>query len=96
MHPTIKPVELIRRPIRWHTRPGELLYEPFSGSGTCLIAAEQTRPQMLRPRALAGLRRRRRDQRWQRFTGKEATLEGDGRSFAELAADAAEPAAESR
>ena len=42
VHPTIKPVELIRRPILWHTRPGELIYEPFSGSGTALIAAELT------------------------------------------------------
>jgi DNA modification methylase len=42
VHPTIKPVELVRRPITYHTLPGELLYEPFSGSGTALIAAEQT------------------------------------------------------
>jgi DNA modification methylase len=42
VHPTIKPVELIRRPITYHTSPGELIYEPFCGSGTALIAAEQT------------------------------------------------------
>jgi DNA modification methylase len=41
-HPTIKPVELVRRPIEWHTSPGELIYEPFSGSGTAIIAAEMT------------------------------------------------------
>jgi DNA modification methylase len=41
-HPTIKPVELIRRPIAWHTKRGGLIYEPFSGSGTAIIAAEQT------------------------------------------------------
>lgn len=41
VHPTIKPVEIVRRPIDWHTRRGELLYEPFSGSGTAIIAAEQ-------------------------------------------------------
>jgi DNA modification methylase len=40
-HPTCKPVELYRRPITYHTAPGELLYEPFCGSGTALIAAEQ-------------------------------------------------------
>jgi DNA modification methylase len=40
-HPTIKPVELIRRPISYHTKPGGLIYEPFSGSGTALIAAEE-------------------------------------------------------
>jgi DNA modification methylase len=42
IHPTQKPVELIRRPILYHTAPGELLFEPFSGSGTALIAAQMT------------------------------------------------------
>ena len=42
IHPTMKPVELVRRPIEWHTTPGGLIYEPFSGSGTALIAAETT------------------------------------------------------
>lgn len=40
IHPTQKPVELFARPISWHTRPGELCYEPFLGSGTSLVAAE--------------------------------------------------------
>ena len=40
-HPTIKPLECFRRPISYHTLPGELIYEPFAGSGTALIAAEQ-------------------------------------------------------
>jgi DNA modification methylase len=39
IHPTEKPVELFARPIRWHLKPGELAYEPFSGSGTQIIAA---------------------------------------------------------
>jgi DNA modification methylase len=38
-HPTTKPVELFARPIRKHTRPGDLCFEPFSGSGSQLIAA---------------------------------------------------------
>ena len=41
-HPTQKPVELMRRPILNHTRRGELVYEPFLGSGTTLAAAEST------------------------------------------------------
>ena len=41
VHPTMKPLECFRRPIAYHTRPGELIYEPFAGSGTALIAAEQ-------------------------------------------------------
>jgi DNA methylase len=41
-HPTQKPVELMRRPILNHTKRGELVYEPFLGSGTTLAAAELT------------------------------------------------------
>jgi DNA modification methylase len=42
IHPTQKPVELFVRPIESHTRPGEIVYEPFSGWGMQLIAAERT------------------------------------------------------
>jgi DNA modification methylase len=41
-HPTQKPLELFTRPILNHTAPGAIVYEPFAGSGTCLIAAEKT------------------------------------------------------
>src|SRR5262245_35544674 len=41
-HGTQKPVELMRRPILNHTERGEVVYDPFLGSGTTLIAAEQT------------------------------------------------------
>jgi hypothetical protein len=41
-HPTQKPLLLFETPIRNHLKPGEPLYEPFSGSGTALIAAERT------------------------------------------------------
>jgi DNA modification methylase len=41
-HPTCKPLELIRRPIEYHTKAGELIYEPFCGSGTAIVAAEMT------------------------------------------------------
>lgn len=40
-HPTSKPVELFAIPIRQHTRPGDICYEPFAGSGTQFEAAEQ-------------------------------------------------------
>lgn len=40
-HPTQKPVELFARPIRKHTRIGDVCFEPFSGSGSQIIAAEQ-------------------------------------------------------
>jgi DNA modification methylase len=41
-HPTQKPVDLMRRPILNHLRRGELVYDPFLGSGTTLAAAELT------------------------------------------------------
>ncbi|MCC7407446.1 MAG: DNA modification methylase [Phycisphaeraceae bacterium] len=40
-HPTPKPPELFEIPLRQHTRPGEIAYEPFAGSGTQFIAAER-------------------------------------------------------
>jgi DNA modification methylase len=93
IHPTMKPVELVRRPIEWHTIPGGLIYEPFSGSGTALIAAEMTARRCcameLSPAFVdvAVLR-------WQRYAGKEAFLDGDGRSFAAIAAERAPQNAE--
>ena len=41
-HPTQKPLELFTRPLLNHTQRGELVFDPFAGSGTCLIAAEQS------------------------------------------------------
>lgn len=40
-HPTMKPVELVTRAIENSSLPEEIVYEPFSGSGTTLVAAEQ-------------------------------------------------------
>jgi DNA modification methylase len=42
LHPTQKPVELFTRPILMHSKPRGTIYEPFSGSGSQLIAAEQS------------------------------------------------------
>ena len=40
LHPTMKPVELVERAIRNSSRPGNVVLDPFGGSGTTLIAAE--------------------------------------------------------
>jgi len=40
-HPTQKPVEIFARPMRKHTRPGDVCFEPFSGSGSQIIAGER-------------------------------------------------------
>lgn len=42
-HPTQKPTEVFAIPMRQHTSYGEVCYEPFSGSGSQLVAGEETR-----------------------------------------------------
>ena len=42
LHPTMKPVELVERAIRNSSRPGNVVLDPFGGSGTTLIAAEKS------------------------------------------------------
>jgi DNA modification methylase len=80
-HGTQKPVECMRRPIENNSSPGQAVYEPFSGSGTTLIAAEMSgrachaielSPAYVDVAVL----------RWQAFTGLEATLEATGETFA--------------
>ena len=41
-HPTSKPCRLFALPMEMHTEPGDICYEPFSGSGSQLVAAQQT------------------------------------------------------
>ena len=83
-HPTQKPMEVMRRPILNHTLPGEAVYDCFLGSGTTLIAAEQTGRVCygveLDPKYADVIVRR-----WQQFTGQKALLDGDGRTFDEVA-----------
>ena len=82
-HSTQKPVECMRRPIENNSNPGQAVYEPFSGSGTTIIAGEQTGRHVyaveLAPEYVDVA-----VQRWQAFTGKAATLDGDGRTWAEV------------
>jgi DNA modification methylase len=79
-HSTQKPVELMRRPIKNHTLPGDSVYDPFLGSGTTLIAAELT------GRICYGLEISPAYcdvivARWEKLTGKQATLDGNGSTF---------------
>jgi DNA modification methylase len=41
-HPTIKPLELVKRHLLHTTQPGDIVLDPFSGSGTTAIAAIET------------------------------------------------------
>lgn len=85
-HGTQKPVECMRRPIENNSSPGQAVYEPFSGSGTTIIAAEQT-GRCCYAMEISPLYVDVAVRRWEQFTGLKATLEGDGRSFAEIAVE---------
>ncbi len=85
-HPTPKPLEIFTRPIEYHTKPGEIALEPFSGSGTQIIAAEKLRRRCYaveQSPAFVDVALR----RWEQATGKQATLDGSGQRFAEAAAE---------
>ena len=86
LHPTMKPVELIERALANSSKSGDIVADLFGGSGSTLIACERrTRKARLMEidAAYADVIVR----RWQDYTGKEATLEADGRTFTEIAAE---------
>lgn len=85
-HSTQKPVECMRRPIENNSNPGQAIYEPFSGSGSTIIACEQTGrichaieivPAYCDIAIL----------RWQNFTRKNAVLLSTGQTFTEVLGD---------
>ncbi|MBY4833931.1 DNA-methyltransferase, partial [Burkholderia dolosa] len=86
LHPTMKPVELVERAIRNSSRPGNVVLDPFGGSGTTLIAAEKSgrsaRLIELDPKYVDVIVRR-----WEDFTGKQATREADGALLDQAASD---------
>ncbi|MGX5776507.1 DNA-methyltransferase [Methylorubrum zatmanii] len=74
-HGTQKPVDVMLRPILNHTQPGERVYDPFVGSGTTLIAAEQSdricHAIEIEPGYVDIVLHR-----WETATGRQAVLEG--------------------
>ena len=83
-HPTMKPTELVERAIRNSSQAGDTILDLFGGSGTTMIACEMRKrraqlieidPQYCDVAVV----------RWQQFTGQPATLDGDGRTFGEIA-----------
>src|SRR5450631_860772 len=80
LHPTMKPVELIERALLNSSKAGDLVVDFFGGSGSTLIACERcnrkARLMEIDPRYVDVIVRR-----WQEYTGREATLNGDGRTF---------------
>jgi len=92
VHGTQKPVECMKRPIENNSSPGQAVYEPFSGSGTTIIAGEITGRHVyaveLNPAYVDVA-----IMRWQAFTGLQATLDGDGRTYDEVRAERCKPVA---
>ena len=80
VHSTQKPVECMRRPMINNSEAGQAVYEPFSGSGTTIVAAETTGRACLAMEIspaycdVAILR-------WQQFTGRDVVRAGDGQTF---------------
>lgn len=74
LHPTMKPIKLIARQIMNSTREGEIVLDPFGGSGTTLIAAEQLNRRCymmeLDPQYADVI-----ITRWEKLTGEVAELE---------------------
>jgi DNA modification methylase len=86
IHSTQKPVECMLRPIVNNSLQGDYIYEPFSGSGTTIIACEQTNRKCLAIE-LNPLYVDVAIKRWQKITGKKATLEGTDKTYDELAGE---------
>jgi DNA modification methylase len=83
-HGTQKPVECMKRPIKNNSSAGHAVYDPFCGSGTTITASEMTGRACLAidiDPAYVDVAVR----RWQAFTGREAVLDGDERSFGQIA-----------
>lgn len=89
-HGTEKPVECMKRPIENNSSPGQAVYEPFSGSGTTIIAAEITGRSCyaieLNPVYVDVAVRR-----WQAFTGERAVRDVGGETFEAVANERASP-----
>ncbi len=83
LHPTMKPVKLVAKFLHNSSRVGEVVLDPFGGSGTTLIAAHQldrcARIMELSPEYVDVIVKR-----WQEFAGKQAILERTGETFDEL------------
>ena len=81
----MKPVALVERAIRNSSKTRDIVLDPFGGSGSTLIACEKTGRQArlveLDPKYCDVIVRR-----FQEWAGEQAMLQGDGRSFEEIAA----------
>jgi DNA modification methylase len=88
IHPTAKPVELVERALLNSSKSGDIVADLFGGSGSTLIGCERrgrkARLMEIDPRYGDCIVRR-----YQDYTGTKAVLDGDGRTFDEIAVDRA-------
>ena len=86
IHPTAKPVELVERALLNSSKAGDIVADLFGGSGSTLIGCERrgrkARLMEIDPKYADCIVRR-----YQEYTGKKAVLDGDGRTFEEVAAE---------
>jgi DNA modification methylase len=82
----MKPVELVQKAIRNSSKSRALVFDPFGGAGSTLIACETTGRQArlieLDPKYVDVI-----VTRWQDYTGRKAVLEGAGREFEQIAVE---------
>ncbi len=82
-HPTPKPIDAFGIPMRQHVARGGLCYEPFSGSGSQIMAGEANGRRVFAMEispAYVDVA----VERWQAETGRDAILDGDGRTFGQV------------
>ena len=86
LHPTMKPVELVERALLNSSKAGDIVADLFGGSGSTLIGCERrgrkARLMEIDPKYADCIVRR-----YQEYTGKQAVLDGDGRTFDEIAGE---------
>ncbi|WP_018409328.1 site-specific DNA-methyltransferase [Methylocystis rosea] len=84
MHPTVKPVALVADAMRDCSSKGDIVLDPFLGSGTTIMAGEKIGRRCFgleyEPAFVDVAIRR-----WQAYTKADAVLDGDGRTFDEIA-----------
>jgi DNA modification methylase len=85
MHPTVKPVAMVADALKDCSNRGDIVLDPFAGSGTTMIAAERTgrHARLIESNPLYC------DlivQRWQAFSGKTARLAETNETFDEIRA----------
>jgi DNA modification methylase len=92
-HSTQKPIECMLRPIKCNSKEGDVVYDPFVGSGTTIIAAEVSHRRCyamdLDPHYCTVA-----IERWQNWTGQQATLASNSQPYADVMRERAKAEAE--